>query len=91
MDLKYVFLKKKPSLILITLKDETNNWYPSKIAAYCGASYVHVTKFIDELKKIELVLVEKKGKQKIVKLTDKGKALAGLIEEIIKRLEQKNS
>lgn len=89
MEKAYTFLKKKPSLIIIVLKDESTNWYPSKIARYCGASYVYTTKLIDEIKKLDLVRVEKKGKYKSIRLTEKGKVIAGLLEEVKNRFEIK--
>lgn len=89
MKQEFCFLKKKPTSIMIVLKDESIEWYPSKIASYCGASYVYVTKFVDELKKMELVTIEKKGKNKRIKITEKGKTIAGFLEEITKRLQIK--
>ncbi|MEM3362378.1 MAG: hypothetical protein QXV83_00525 [Candidatus Anstonellaceae archaeon] len=82
------FLKRKPTAILICLKDESQEWYPSKIAKYCGTSYVYATTFLEKLHKLGLVLIEKKGKEKTARLTERGKTIASLIEEINKQLDQ---
>ncbi|MCX8162944.1 MAG: hypothetical protein N3D10_00100 [Candidatus Micrarchaeota archaeon] len=82
------FLKLKPTAILLCLKDETKEWYPSKIAKYSGASYVYTTNFLEKLSSLGLVSLEKKGKEKVAKLTEKGKVIAGLIDEIEKRLKE---
>jgi predicted transcriptional regulator len=80
--------KRKPVAIILCLKDEQTDWYPSKLAKYSGASYVYTTKFLDQLQKIGLIQYEKKEKTKIVKLTDNGKVIAALISDINERINK---
>ncbi|MBI5046142.1 hypothetical protein HZC07_00215 [Candidatus Micrarchaeota archaeon] len=81
-----IFLKDKPSRILLILKDTNAQWHLSKIARDTGTTYVYVTKFITLLRQKELVSIEPKGKKRIVKLTEKGFEVANLVDELKKKL-----
>jgi len=82
-------LKQKPTAILLSLKDERQVWYPSKLARYSAASYVYTINFLNKLNNAGLVVFDKQSKKKIVKLSDKGRLIAGFLEELINRLNQK--
>jgi predicted transcriptional regulator len=85
---KYI-LKQKPTAILLSLKDEQQVWYPSKLARYSAASYVYTINFLNKLNKAGLIIFDKQSKKKIVKLSDKGKVIVGFLDELINRLNQK--
>lgn len=82
------FIREKPSRVLIALKDSDNQWHLSKIAASTGTTYVYVTKFLSDLERKGFVTISSTGKKKVVKLTEKGTAIANLIEELKKKLEE---
>ena len=74
--MKSLFLKLKPSTVLILLKDSQQQWYPSKLARASNSSYVHTVNLLVALRKLGVVNIEKKGRQNFYKLTEKGAYLA---------------
>ena len=85
--LKRLLLKPKPCSILLLLKDSEQTWYPSKLARVSGSSYVHVINLLSNLRKFEIVASEKKGKQNIFHLTEKGAYLALTLDDLAKKCE----
>ena len=85
--MKKFFIKTKPCSVLLLLKDSQQQWYPSKLARASGASYVHTSNLLLGLRKKGIVSVEKKAKQNIYKLTDKGAQVAFALEEFIKKCD----
>ncbi len=84
-----IFLRPKPILLMLALKDSESTWYPSKLAKVCKISFVYVSSLVAELEKMNLLATEIKGKKRIVKLTDKGQRIAGYLENIRNELEVK--
>lgn len=87
--LRQFLLKRKPSLIILCLKDNQKDWYPAKLASATGTSYVYVTNWLSKLEKEGWVKFEKKGKLKKIVLTEQGTIAAGALEELIKKSERK--
>ena len=85
--LKRLLLKPKPCSVLILLKDTEQIWYPSKLARVSGSSYVHVINLLTNLRKFGIVASEKKGKQNIFHLTEKGAYLALTLDDLSKKCE----
>ncbi len=85
--LKRLLLKPKPCSILILLKDAEQAWYPSKLARVSGSSYVHVINLLTNLRGFGIVASEKKGKQNIFHLTEKGAYLALTLDDLSKKCE----
>ncbi len=83
-----VFLREKPAKVFTVLKDTTSQWHLSKIAVTTGTTYVYVSKLISSLERAGLVATEQKGKKRIAKLTERGLAIANLIEELKQKLEE---
>ncbi|MEM4633837.1 MAG: winged helix-turn-helix domain-containing protein [Candidatus Anstonellaceae archaeon] len=84
---KEFFLKVKPSTILLLLKDTQQSWYPSKLARSSNSSYVHTVNFLRQLRKANIVTMEKKGRQAQYKLTEKGMQLALSLDDFIRKCE----
>jgi predicted transcriptional regulator len=84
---KQLFLKGKSSSILLLLKDSEQEWYPSKLARVCGASYLHTVNLLAALKKAGAATSEKKGKQNVFKLTEKGAYLALTLDDFVKKCD----
>lgn len=74
---------------MITLKDNANIWYPSKLAKICKISFVYVSTLVIELEKSGLIVTEIKGKKRIVRLTEKGLKIASYLESLRIELETK--
>lgn len=77
-----LFLRKKPSKLLICLKDADREWNLNSLSKESGMTYVYLMKLIPKLKTSGLIIEEKKGRKKILKLTDKGLEVAALLEEL---------
>ena len=77
-----VFVKKKPCSVLCRLKDADTSWYLSKIAKETDTTYVYVTRLVSSLEKKGYLVVESRGKKRMVRLTEKGQSVANAIEEL---------
>jgi len=89
--LKRLLLKPKPCSVLLLLKDAEQSWYPSKLARVSGSSYVHVINLLTNLRRFGIVASEKKGKQNIFHLTEKGAYLALTLDDLAKKCEAAES
>jgi predicted transcriptional regulator len=56
--------------------------YGSILAKEVDCTYSHAVKILQTLEDLRLVVFEKKGRIKIIKLTKKGKEVADAIDEI---------
>lgn len=80
-----VFFRRKPALMLVALKKLTKARYGSILAKEVDCTYSHAVKILQTLEKLGLVVFEKKGRMKLIKLTKRGQEIADNIESI-KRL-----
>jgi predicted transcriptional regulator len=79
-----IFFRRKPALMLVSLKKNTRMRYGSILAKEVDCTYSHAVKILQTLESLNLVGFEKKGRIKIIKLTKKGKDVADAIENIQK-------
>ncbi|MBS3085158.1 winged helix DNA-binding protein [Candidatus Pacearchaeota archaeon] len=79
-----VFFRRKPALMLVSLKKNTRMRYGSILAKEVDCTYSHAVKILQTLEKLGLVSFEKKGRIKLIKLTKKGVDVADAIENIQK-------
>lgn len=79
-----LFFRRKPSLMLIALKKVTKAKYGSILAKEVDCTYSHAVKILQTLEELGLVVFEKKGRIKIIKLTKKGREVADHIEAVKK-------
>lgn len=79
-----VFFRRKPALMLVALKKLTRARYGSILAKEVDCTYSHAVKILQTLEKLDLVVFEKKGRIKLIKLTKKGEEVAANIENIKK-------
>ena len=77
-----VFFRRKPALMLVALKKLTRARYGSILAKEVDCTYSHAVKILQMLEKLELVVFEKKGRIKLIKLTKRGEEVANNIENI---------
>ncbi len=80
-----VFFRRKPALMLVALKKFNKARYGSILAKEVDCTYSHAVKILQTLERLGLVVFEKKGRMKLIKLTKKGGEIADNIENI-KRL-----
>ncbi|HVY01884.1 MAG TPA: hypothetical protein VHA12_03920 [Candidatus Nanoarchaeia archaeon] len=77
-----IFFRRKPALMLIALKKISRARYGSLLAKEADCTYSHAVKILQALEKLNLVVFEKKGRIKLIKLTKKGTEVADSIENI---------
>ena len=77
-----IFFRRKPALMLIALKKISRARYGSLLAKEVDCTYSHAVKILQILEKLDLVVFEKKGRIKLIKLTKKGQEVADNIENI---------
>ncbi len=78
---KNIFLYEKPAKAMIALNSAIPS-YVTTIAKEAGCTYSHAEKLTRKFKKLGLVLFERKGRIKYVKLTESGTSLAKKISEL---------
>lgn len=79
-----IFFNKKPMLILLALNKKQTAKYGQAIAKSTNSTYSHVINLLNKFKKYELLTTKKEGRIVYAELTQKGKKMAELIEEIQK-------
>ena len=82
-----VFFRRKPALMLVSLKKNTRMRYGSILAKEVDCTYSHAVKILQTLEELKLVDFQKKGRIKIIRLTKKGQEVADAIEEIQKLIK----
>jgi len=73
-----LFFRPKPFKLLINLKDEPK--YATILSKEVDLTYSHTVKLLSQFRNFGLVEFEKKGRIKLVKLTDVGQELARAFE-----------
>jgi DNA-binding MarR family transcriptional regulator len=82
-----LFFRRKPAMMLIALKRVNKAKYGSILAKEVDCTYSHAVKILQALEQLGLVVFEKQGRIKIIKLTKKGREIAESIESIQKLLD----
>lgn len=77
-----IFFRRKPALLLVSLKKLGRARYGSVLAKEVDCTYSHAVKILQILEKLGLVIFEKHGRIKLIKLTKKGKEVADCIDQI---------
>ena len=77
-----IFFRRKPALMLVSLKKNTRMRYGSVLAKEIDCTYSHAVKIHQILEELKLVEFDKKGRIKLIKLTPKGQVVADAIENI---------
>ena len=70
--------RNKPALALIHASNFFNNYgkYTSQISKEIDCTYAHTVKIVKEFDRLGIVTLEKSGRRKMIKLTEKGRNLA---------------
>ena len=76
-----LFLHPKPVKMLTSLKKEDIQ-YATQVSKVVDCTYSHTVKVLDMFKRMGLVVFEKKGRIKLVRLTDEGQEIAHDFEGI---------
>ena len=79
-----IFFRRKPALMLVSLKNNSRMRYGSILAKEVDCTYSHAVKILQTLEDLGLVVFQKKGRIKLIQLTKKGSEVAEGIENIRK-------
>jgi DNA-binding MarR family transcriptional regulator len=82
------FVNEKPVKALVALSDKEKTWYASLLAKHVDCTYAHMVNVLDELAAAELVVFNREGRVKLVRLTEKGEELAHEFETVLRKLEK---
>lgn len=82
-----IFLKEKPCKILIEVNNPQTGNYPSEIAKATGCTYSHTVRLIQRMEEKNLLTSKKKGRRKMLELTEKGKKVAKSLSDAIEGLK----
>jgi len=77
-----IFFRRKPAMMLVSLKKNTRMRYGSVLAKEVDCTYSHAVKILQTLEDLKLVNFEKRGRIKVIQLTKKGREVADAIENI---------
>lgn len=84
-----IFYHEKPVMMLINLKNSKTTIYASTLAKQVDCTYSHVIKMLEEMQKAGLVNFDKKGRLKLLTLTNKGRDVAEKLESAKYLMEKK--
>ncbi len=82
--LEELFLHEKPGRLLLSIKSGNKRRYASVLAKEIDCTYSHCVRILKEMKKLGLIGFEKKGRIKLVGLTELGEDVALQIENLIR-------
>jgi len=82
-----LFLRTKPVKMLTSLKNEDIK-YATQVSKVVDCTYSHTVKVLEMFRKFGLVVFEKKGRIKIVRLTDEGLDVAHDFEGIRRKFHK---
>lgn len=81
-----IFLREKPSKILVSLSNPSKENYASALSTNVGCTYSHTVRLLQKFEDLGLIETEKKGRKKIMTLTDKGEKVASNLSEVLDKL-----
>lgn len=82
-----LFLRPKPVKMLTSLKNEDIK-YATQVSKVVDCTYSHTVKVLEIFRKLGLVVFEKKGRIKIVRLTEEGLDVAHDFEGIRRKFHK---
>lgn len=79
-----LFIKEKPSKALVTIRrNQTGEIYGSMVSTKIDTTYAHTVKILAQLEDHGLIRTEKKGRKKLLELTEKGDEYAEKLQPFI--------
>lgn len=82
-----IFLRKKPSRILVSLHGDTAENYASSLSTRVDCTYSHTVRLIQKFKDLGLIETKKEGRKKIVELTDDGEKVASNLSQVFEKVD----
>jgi DNA-binding MarR family transcriptional regulator len=88
--MKDIFFQERGKQILLSLA-EMNKRHISQVASDIKGTYAHTFNLLKEMEGTKIVKSVKKGRTRYVSLTEKGKKLAGLLQNFIATLKSRRA
>ena len=79
--LYYFFMRKKPVMMLINLAKDNKLRYASILAKEVDCTYSHTVRILQMMEDGKLIVFDKKGRLKSIKLTPLGSEIADLLSK----------
>ncbi|MEK6852292.1 MAG: hypothetical protein AABX59_00280 [Nanoarchaeota archaeon] len=76
------FFRKKPAMMLVALRKSSRSKYGSVLAKEIDCTYSHAVKILQGMERIGLVMFERQGRIKSIRLTKKGQDVADYIDKV---------
>ncbi len=76
------FVREKPLKLILLLLSTQSEIYVSNIAKLIDCTYSHVAKILSIMEQHGLIMFEKKGRAKLIKLTPKGRDVALIFNKL---------
>lgn len=86
--IRSIFTNEKPVMALVHLKSEETENYATKVSNNIETTFAHTVKILSRFEDIGLVTSEKKGRKKMLNLTDTGEELAEKAQEFVAGLDK---
>ncbi|MFB6196820.1 MAG: winged helix DNA-binding protein [Halobacteriaceae archaeon] len=81
-DIFEVLFRKKPCMMLVELVQSDEELYASALAKKVDCTYSHVVKVLQQMRDADLLEFDKRGRLKIINLTEKGEEIAENIANV---------
>ena len=80
-----LFIKEKPAkaLVFIRRKQDTEDVFVSKVSRRIDTTYAHSCKTVEKLEEQGYIKTQKKGRKKLLKLTEEGERVAENLGELL--------
>lgn len=82
-----LFLHPKPVKMLTSLKNDAVQ-YATQVSKVVDCTYSHTVKVLEQFRRLGLVVFEKKGRIKLIRLTDEGMDVAHDFEGIRRKFNK---
>lgn len=86
---KKLFLQEKPAEMIVFLKKGDDPNYATEVSKGVDCTYSHTIKVLDQFKEMGLVKFEKKGRIKLIELTEDGEDIAHDLEGLLRKFTRK--
>ncbi|MBD3311923.1 hypothetical protein GF352_00485 [archaeon] len=86
--LMHYFLREKPVMMLIKLRNSNKPRYASLLAKEVDCTYSHTVRILQILEENELIEFDKKGRIKIINLTKRGEKISIIMEDLVRALKK---
>ncbi len=83
-----ILFKEKQVRIILLLKNTQQAWRIANLSSSSGTTYVHTHNFLKNCAALGIVSIEKHGKIKEIKLTEKGNQIADALTIVYSAISQ---